>query len=123
MHLCVTTARFRSVLFFSIFRDPLIVPVYDDDETQSKGFEPQISLVTENRNNRIYSIFKALENASITVKVPEKHWAYQGQQVSLPLTSSLWACSEPEEKNSQQGMLDPAFNLALPLKVCVTILP
>ena len=68
-----------------------------------------------------YHYFKALENASITVKVPEKYWAQQGQQLSLPLSCSLWASSKPTDRNPQKGMLDPVFEIPNNMKVCFTL--
>ena len=43
----------------------------------------------------------------MTVKVPEKYWACQGYQLSIPLSCSLWACSEPTQKTgAHQAVLD-----------------
>ena len=35
------------------------------------------------------------------MKIPEKYWESQGQQVSLPFACSLWACAETAEKANQ----------------------
>lgn len=57
------------------------------------------------------SSVQALENGSVTVKVPEKYWACQGYQLSIPLSCSLWACSEPVPKTGpQQAVLDPMLH-------------
>ena len=53
----------------------------------------------------------------MAVKVPEKYWSYQGHQVSIPLTSSLWVCSEPVQKSSHHAVLDPPLNLGSTVKV------
>ena len=57
------------------------------------------------------SFVQALENGSVTVKVPEKYWACQGYQLSIPLSCSLWACSEPTQKTGpHQAVLDPVLH-------------
>ena len=35
------------------------------------------------------------------MKIPEKYWESQSQQVSLPFACSMWACAEPAEKTNQ----------------------
>ena len=54
------------------------------------------------------------------MKIPEKYWESQGQQVSLPFACSLWACAEPAEKTNQsQRFFDQvATGLVYTLKVC-----
>ncbi|CAH3032428.1 unnamed protein product [Porites lobata] len=79
---------------------------------------PNVAVLKKERKD---SLQNALENASITVKVPERYWAQQGQQLSLPLSCSLWACSEPTERNPQKRMLDPVFELPNNMKDCPTL--
>ena len=64
------------------------------------------------------SSMQALENGSITVKVPEKYWSCQGHQLCVPLSCGLWACSEPAQKTGHQEVLDPLLNPGHTIKVC-----
>lgn len=65
----------------------------------------------------------ALENGCMAVKVPEKFGSYQGRQVTMPLTSSVWVCSEPSQKSSHHAVPDddPVLNLGLSVKECSTL--
>ncbi|CAH3120737.1 unnamed protein product [Pocillopora meandrina] len=65
----------------------------------------------------------ALENGCMAVKVPEKFGSYQGRQVTIPLTSSVWVCSEPLQKSSHHAVPDddPVLNLGLSVKECSTL--
>jgi len=64
------------------------------------------------------SSVQALENGTVTVKVPEKYWACQGYQLSIPLSCSLWACSEPAQKTGpHQAVLDPMLHPGHIIKV------
>jgi len=57
------------------------------------------------------SFVLAFENGAVTVKVPEKYWACQGYQLSIPLSCSLWACSEPTQRTGpHQEVLDPMLH-------------
>ncbi|KAJ7363409.1 Minichromosome maintenance domain-containing protein 2 [Desmophyllum pertusum] len=79
---------------------------------------PNATVLKKDQKDKLQN---ALENGSITMKVPEKYWAYQGHQLSLPLTCSLWACSEPVQKTSHQAVLDPMVNLSNTIKDCPTL--
>nr|XP_058967246.1 minichromosome maintenance domain-containing protein 2-like [Pocillopora verrucosa] len=65
----------------------------------------------------------ALENGCMAVKVPEKFGPYQGRQVTMPLTSSVWVCSEPSQKSSHHAVPDddPVLNMGLSVKECSTL--
>lgn len=77
---------------------------------------------TESSSASIFLPFmQALENGSITVKVPEKYWSCQGHQLSIPLGCSLWACSEPALKMTHQAVLDPVLNPGHMIKVCLLL--
>ena len=57
----------------------------------------------------------------MAVKVPKNFGSYQGRQVTMPLTSSVWVCSEPSQKSSHHAVPDddPVLNLGLSVKACL----
>ncbi|XP_067051218.1 minichromosome maintenance domain-containing protein 2-like [Acropora muricata] len=59
---------------------------------------PNISVLKKDLKENLQTV---LENSSLTVKIPEKYWECQGQQVSLPFACSLWTCAETAEKTNQ----------------------
>ncbi|XP_027043854.1 minichromosome maintenance domain-containing protein 2-like [Pocillopora damicornis] len=65
----------------------------------------------------------ALENGCMAVKVPKNFGSYQGRQVTMPLTSSVWVCSEPSQKSSHHAVPDddPVLNMGLSVKECSTL--
>ncbi|XP_022783385.1 MCM domain-containing protein 2-like [Stylophora pistillata] len=78
---------------------------------------PNAAVLKKDQKDRLQY---ALENGCMAVKVPEKFGSYQGRQVTIPLTSSVWVCSEPSQKSSHHTIpdYDPILNLGHPVKEC-----
>lgn len=80
---------------------------------------PNVAVLKKDQKEKLQN---ALENGSVTVKVPEKYWACQGYQLSIPLSCSLWACSEPTQKTGpHQAVLDPVLHPGHMIRDCPTL--
>ena len=95
-----------------------------EDCCNANRFDMRLSYIRDSKSLtkdspvNIFTLFvQALENGSMMVKVPEKYWACQGYQLSVPLSCSLWACSEPVQKTGHQAVPDPMLHPGYMMRV------